>query len=72
MREELIVNNIKCGGCENTVRTSLAKIEGVSNIEADSTTGRVAFDLTDASILEKVKHLTLWPVHRMRALLLLR
>ena len=44
MREILTVNNIKCGGCESMVRDGLSKIEGVDNINVDSTTGEVKFD----------------------------
>ena len=55
MRQTLIVNNIKCGGCETTVKDRLSKIEGVSNISADSTTGAVEFDYIDEEALEKVR-----------------
>ena len=56
MREILTVNNIKCGGCETTVRNSLSKIEGVQNIEVEAATGKVEFDYPNEAILEKVKH----------------
>lgn len=55
MREKLTVNNIKCGGCETTVRNSLDKINGVQNIRVDASTGEVEFDYPDESTLEKVK-----------------
>lgn len=55
MRHTLVVNNIKCGGCETFVRDGLSKIEGVNNIEADSTTGEVAFDCSDPDKLDEVR-----------------
>lgn len=55
MRETLIVNNIKCGGCEATVKDGLSKIEGVENIHADATTGEVGFDYSDEAALNKVR-----------------
>lgn len=55
MRETLIVNNIKCGGCETTVRSSLAKIEEVINIRVDASTGEVEFDYPNETTLEQVK-----------------
>lgn len=55
MRQKLIVNNIKCGGCETTVRDRLSKIEGVTNISADSATGAVEFDYVDELAFEKVR-----------------
>lgn len=55
MRQILTVNNIKCGGCENTVRNSLSKIDGVENIRVDASTGEVEFEYTDEITVEKVK-----------------
>lgn len=55
MREILTVNNIKCGGCEATVRDGLAKIEGVENIHVDSATGEVAFEYSDEASLQEAK-----------------
>lgn len=55
MRETLTVNNIKCGGCEATVKGGLIKIEGVENIRVDSTSGEVEFDYTDEATLAVAK-----------------
>lgn len=55
MRKTLIVNNIKCGGCETTVRDGLSKIESIENVNADSTTGEVAFDYTNEEALENAR-----------------
>jgi len=32
--EEIIVANIKCGGCASTIKRELEKLKGVSNAEA--------------------------------------
>jgi len=55
MRKILTVNNIKCGGCEATVRDGLSKIEGVDNINVDSATGEVKFDYSDETVVDIVK-----------------
>lgn len=55
MREILKVNNIKCGGCEATVRDGLSKIEGVENIGVDASSGEVRFDYSDEAVLETVR-----------------
>ena len=55
MKEILIVNNIKCSGCETTVRNSLTKIEGVQKIRVDATTGEVEFEYPNDEVLEMVK-----------------
>ncbi len=37
----LIVNGMMCGGCENRVKNAVKNIEGVENVTADHTTGKV-------------------------------
>ena len=61
MREKLVVNNIKCGGCEASVRDALSRIEGIENINVDSATGEVEFDCSHEASLEKVR----LKLHRM-------
>lgn len=55
MRNTLTVNNIKCGGCETSVKDGLSKIEGVANIYVDASTGEVAFDANNETALDKVR-----------------
>lgn len=38
---ELQVTGMTCAHCEQTVRTELAAVPGVTGVEADATTGRV-------------------------------
>jgi len=61
MKEKLTVNNIKCGGCEASIKDSLSKIQGVNNIAIDSSTGEVAFEYIEKSSLEKVR----FKLHKM-------
>jgi len=35
MNQNIAVENIKCSGCMNTIKTSLMKIDGVENLEID-------------------------------------
>lgn len=35
MIHQIEVENIKCGGCVNSIRTALLKIEGVANVTID-------------------------------------
>lgn len=55
MRTTLTVNNIKCSGCEATVRDGLSKIDNVENIHVDSATGEVAFEYSDEVSIEKAR-----------------
>lgn len=47
----LAVQNMKCGGCANTITTALSKIDGVHGVHVDETTGSVSIDTwTEASL----------------------
>jgi copper chaperone CopZ len=53
-RTALQVENLKCGGCENTVRKILEGIHGVHNVSVDSANGSIVFDQEDnPAITEK-------------------
>ncbi|MDR0802551.1 heavy metal-associated domain-containing protein [Fluviicola sp.] len=46
------VENIKCGGCMNSIKTALLKIAGVQNVSIDKDTETVTIDsTTDKNIL---------------------
>ncbi|MGE0078032.1 MAG: heavy-metal-associated domain-containing protein [Bacteroidales bacterium] len=48
--EKLIVNNMKCMGCVNAVKTGLSSIQGVSNVEVDLATATVNVTYEDDSV----------------------
>jgi len=41
MTYEINVENIKCGGCANTIRTRLEKMDGIDSVTVDVESGRV-------------------------------
>lgn len=41
MEQIFIVENIKCGGCMNSIKTSLQKIEGVARVDINQATDTV-------------------------------
>jgi len=41
MEHVIEVENIRCGGCANTITHSLQKLDGVSNVSVDIENGRV-------------------------------
>jgi copper chaperone len=41
MQHVIEVENIRCGGCANTITHSLQKLEGVSSVSVDIENGRV-------------------------------
>lgn len=44
MRNQVVIQNLKCGGCANTIVKEVSKIEGISNVEVDVETATVHFD----------------------------
>lgn len=53
------VQEIHCGGCENSIRNSLSRLEGISSVEPDQATDevRVAYDETRVKVEEIVERL---------------
>lgn len=44
MSFEIAVENIKCGGCANTIRTRVAQMAGVSSVDVDIEAGKVTIE----------------------------
>lgn len=57
MESTLDIQNLKCGGCANTITTRLEELDGVSNVIVNNDTHAVAFNYTEAIELESVKTL---------------
>jgi len=61
MRTSIIVQNLKCGGCANTITTKLSQLNNVTNVTVDtesSTVSFVAINSEDAlSVKKKLKTL---------------
>ncbi|SHH78075.1 heavy-metal-associated domain-containing protein [Flavobacterium johnsoniae] len=51
MRHNITVENIKCGGCMNSIKTALMKINGVENVSIDKDTESVTIDATVEKII---------------------
>ncbi|MDR2914028.1 MAG: heavy-metal-associated domain-containing protein [Tannerella sp.] len=47
MKTTLIVENIKCGGCANSIHRSLAALTGVFGVNVDVASGAITIDHTD-------------------------
>ncbi|MBT8245388.1 MAG: heavy-metal-associated domain-containing protein [Winogradskyella sp.] len=48
------IQNLKCGGCANTIVTELSKIEGVSNVIVNNDTKVVSLNFDTETQLERV------------------
>lgn len=54
MVKSIFVENIKCGGCEKSIKTELAKIIGVGEIEVSNENGEVSFAAIDQAAENKI------------------
>ncbi|NCN44282.1 MAG: heavy metal transporter [Piscirickettsiaceae bacterium CG_4_9_14_3_um_filter_43_564] len=52
---EIIVENIKCGGCANSIQNQLNSLDGVSHTQVDVETGKVSCQLVSEARIDSVK-----------------
>jgi copper chaperone len=50
MTHTVQIENLKCGGCANTIKTSLSAMPGVSGVQVDTDAGAVAFDADESQV----------------------
>ncbi|WCO02455.1 heavy-metal-associated domain-containing protein [Psychroserpens ponticola] len=55
MERTLNIQNLKCGGCANTITTRLEALEGISNVFVNNDTNSVAFSYSETNELELAK-----------------
>ena len=49
------VQNLKCGGCANTIVTQLTKLEGITDVTVNNETDEVTFNHSSDEEFEAVK-----------------
>lgn len=49
------IQNLKCGGCANTVTRGINSIKGVSDVSVSVETSEISFNITTADLLGSVK-----------------
>ena len=57
MTTTLEIQNLKCGGCANTIVTRLENLEGISDISVNNEEDTVSFDYIQGNNLEEAKTL---------------
>ena len=55
MNTILYLDNIKCGGCANSISKKLTSIEGISEVDVDIEGGAIKMIFSNESILEAAK-----------------
>lgn len=46
----IYVENLKCGGCANTIKKTISKIDGVQRVEIDNEESRIDIELDNSNI----------------------
>lgn len=52
--EKVIIENLKCHGCANTIKTEISKIEGVSNVVVNHDDSSVTIDFENESDMREI------------------
>lgn len=55
MNTSITVDNLKCGGCANTITKKLSALDGVSNVQVDKDTSIITYDYNEDSLVELVE-----------------
>lgn len=55
MKAEIIIQNLKCGGCAHTITTKISSIENISNVVVAVESSSVSFDFLSDNDLSAAK-----------------
>jgi copper chaperone len=55
MNAEIVVENLKCNGCANTIRKELTGMEGVSSVEVDKDAALIRVSYVETLPLDTIK-----------------
>ncbi|WP_313114873.1 heavy-metal-associated domain-containing protein [Aequorivita sediminis] len=55
MKNSITVQNLKCGGCANTITNNLSKFKNISDVQVDVTSSTISFDSESADAIIKIK-----------------
>ena len=55
MKYQIVLENIKCGGCANTIRTNILKDGNINAVDVDYGTGMVSIDANESLHLDAFK-----------------
>ena len=57
MNKRLEIQNLKCGGCANTIITKLSNLKGIQKVVVHNDTNTVSFDYENEDMLLASQHL---------------
>lgn len=56
MQTKIIVQNLKCGGCANTITKNLSSFEDIRDINVEAELSSVSFSYENETTLQEVEH----------------
>ncbi len=56
MNTSIIVDNLKCHGCANTITNSLRKLKGVEKVEVDTDTSTISIEHSGETLKSALTH----------------
>ena len=56
MKTSIIVDNLKCGGCANTITKKLTVLDGITNVNVDKDTSTITYDYENETLVELVEN----------------
>ena len=57
MTTTLAIQNLKCGGCANTIIIKLSHIDGIDNVQVDNNSDTVSINYSDETKMNQAKDL---------------
>ncbi|MCG2431084.1 heavy-metal-associated domain-containing protein [Aequorivita xiaoshiensis] len=55
MKNSITVQNLKCGGCANTITKNLSNFESIREVQVDVESSTVSFESADTEEISRVK-----------------
>ena len=55
MNSTIVIQNLKCGGCANTITTKISALENINNVVVDVEASSVSFDTNSEEDITTVK-----------------
>ncbi len=56
MKSNIVIQNLKCGGCANTITTKISALDNVTNVLVDVETSTVSFEASSEEDITSVKN----------------
>jgi len=53
-KETIIIDNLKCGGCANTITKAIKKLGGVTNVEINHETSEINIEKNETTSREEI------------------